>query len=184
MQADDTDGSLTFISELETYVSVKVNVAPPAATGAKWRERVCGGGGGGREDDRASSVLRKSAAVRRCHWRSEGMFSLTAGDLGELLRVPALLQHQSQRRLTDRLPGRSPGGGEEVGVVLRDEAGAHVPGLELRVARETQQEVDVGVQSHDLRVVGERGGERAAEIIKTRENRDRDRAETLYIKEK
>lgn len=66
MQADDTDGSLTFISELETYVSVKVNVAPPAATGAKWRKRVCGGGGGG-GDDRASSVLRKSAAVRRCH---------------------------------------------------------------------------------------------------------------------
>lgn len=40
--------------------------------------------------------------------------------------------------------------------MLRDEAGAHVPGLECRVARQTQQEVDVGVQSDDLRVVRER----------------------------
>lgn len=80
-------------------------------------------------------------------------FSLTAGHLAEVLRVSALLQHQSQRRLADRLPRRSLGSGEEVGVVLRDEAGAHVPSLELRVARQTQQEVDVGVQSHDLNVV-------------------------------
>lgn len=80
------------------------------------------------------------------------MFSLTGGDLGEVLRVSALLQHQSQRRLTDRLPGRSLGSGEEVGVVLRDEASAHVPGLKLRVARQTEQEVNVGVKPHDLKV--------------------------------
>lgn len=41
MQADDTDGSLTFISKLETDVSVQVNVVPPAATAAEWRKRVC-----------------------------------------------------------------------------------------------------------------------------------------------
>lgn len=41
MQADDTSGSLTFISELEADVSVQANVVPPAATGAEWRKRVC-----------------------------------------------------------------------------------------------------------------------------------------------
>lgn len=56
MQADDTDGSLTFISELETYVSVEVNVAPPAATGAKWRKGVCVGRWGGRERRRQSII--------------------------------------------------------------------------------------------------------------------------------
>lgn len=73
MQADDTDGSLTFISELETYVSVKVNVAPPAATGAKWRKRVCGGGGGGEkttEHHQSSASLPRSdvaiSAARGC----------------------------------------------------------------------------------------------------------------------
>lgn len=79
--------------------------------------------------------------------------------------------------------------------MLRDEAGAHVAGLELRVAGETQQEVDVGVQSHDLRVVGQQDEERAAvsvavesggtkrdqDNIKTRENRDQSKPETLYI---
>lgn len=64
MQADDTDGSLTFISELETDVSVKANVAPPAAAGAKWRKRVCLGREGG--GPRASSVnlLLSDAAIR------------------------------------------------------------------------------------------------------------------------
>lgn len=38
--------------------------------------------------------------------------------------------------------------------MLRDEAGAHVPSLELGVAGETQQEVDVGVQPHDLKTGG------------------------------
>lgn len=36
-------------------------------------------------------------------------------------------------------------------MVLGDEAGGHVSGLELRVARKTQQKVNVGVQPHDLK---------------------------------
>lgn len=56
MQADDTGGSLTFISELETDVSVQVDVVPPAATGAKWRKGVCFGREG--DDDRESRVHR------------------------------------------------------------------------------------------------------------------------------
>lgn len=35
-------------------------------------------------------------------------------------------------------------------MVLRDEAGGHVSRLELRVARKTQQKVNVGVQAYDL----------------------------------
>lgn len=35
-------------------------------------------------------------------------------------------------------------------MVLRDEAGGHVSGLELWVARKTQQKVNVGVQAYDL----------------------------------
>lgn len=35
--------------------------------------------------------------------------------------------------------------------MLRDETGAHVSGFELRVAREAQQEVDVGAETHDLK---------------------------------
>lgn len=35
--------------------------------------------------------------------------------------------------------------------MLWDEAGAHVSSLELRVARKTQQKVNVRVQSHDLK---------------------------------
>lgn len=38
--------------------------------------------------------------------------------------------------------------------MLWDEAGAHVSGLELRVAGKTQQKVDVGVESNDLKTGG------------------------------
>lgn len=40
--------------------------------------------------------------------------------------------------------------------MLWDEAGAHVSGLERRVARETQQKVNVSVQAHDLQTGGAR----------------------------
>ncbi len=45
--------------------------------------------------------------------------------------------------------------------MLRDEAGGHVSSLELRVARKTQQKVNVSVQSHDLRT------EAAGQKVKT-----------------
>lgn len=37
--------------------------------------------------------------------------------------------------------------------MLRDEAGGHVSSLKLRVARKTQQKVNVGVQSYNLRTI-------------------------------
>lgn len=76
---------------------------------------------------------------------------LTCGGLCEVLCVPPLLENQAQGRLADRFPRRSSGSGEEVSVVLRDEAGGHVSSLKLRVARQTQQEFDVSIQSHDLK---------------------------------
>lgn len=76
---------------------------------------------------------------------------LTCGGLCEVLCVFPLLEHQAQGRLADRFPRGSSRGGEEVSVVLRDEAGGHVSGLKLWVARQTQQEFDVSVQSHDLK---------------------------------
>ena len=63
---------------------------------------------------------------------------LTSGGLCKLLRAFPLPQHQAQGHLADRFPRRSSRSGEEVCVVLRDEAGGHVSGLKLRVARETQ----------------------------------------------
>lgn len=75
----------------------------------------------------------------------------TIGGPYKLLCVSPLLQHQAQGRLADGLPRGSPGSGEEVGVVLRDEAGRHVSSLKLRVAGKSQQKVNVSVQSHDLR---------------------------------
>lgn len=74
----------------------------------------------------------------------------TSGDLCELLCVFPLLQHQTQGRLADRGPRGSSRSREQVGIVLGDEAGAHVSSLKLWVVRKAQQKVYVGVQSYDL----------------------------------
>lgn len=81
--------------------------------------------------------------------------AVTVGRLCEALGVAPLAQHQSQNGLTQRCPGRSARSRKQIGVMLRDETGAHVSGLELRVGRETQQEVYVGVQAYDLSVIHE-----------------------------
>ncbi|TNN53076.1 hypothetical protein EYF80_036711 [Liparis tanakae] len=69
----------------------------------------------------------------------------------EQRRKEAPPSQQAQRCLAHGFSRRSYRSGEEVRVVLRDETGGHVPSLKLRVARETQQKVDVRVQANDLR---------------------------------
>lgn len=64
-------------------------------------------------------------------------YLLTSGNLCELLRVPPLLHHQAQGCLADCFPTRRYRSGEEVGVVLRDEAGGHISSLKLWVPRKT-----------------------------------------------
>lgn len=80
----------------------------------------------------------------------------TRGGLCELLYVFPLLQHQTQGCLTNCCPSGSSRSGEEVSIVLRNEASAHVSCLKLRVTRKAQQKVYVSVQSYDLRKEAQR----------------------------
>ena len=69
----------------------------------------------------------------------------------KLLCVRPLSEQQAQRCLAQHLLGGGLWGGEELLVVLRDEFGVNVPRLKLWVPRQTQEEVYVCVQTHDLR---------------------------------
>lgn len=95
----------------------------------------------------SAELSASNCLLSKCH---------TRGGLCELLHVPPLLQQQAQRCLTHRCPGRSSGRREEVGVVLRNEAGAHVSHLKLRVTRKAQQELYVSVESYDRRTEAQR----------------------------
>lgn len=79
-----------------------------------------------------------------------GTPGLTARLSPELLSVAPLSQQQRQGRLAHCPLGRGLGSREQLLVMLRDEAGVNVARLELWVARQVEQEVDVGAESHNL----------------------------------
>lgn len=94
-------------------------------------------------------------------------YPLTSGGLYEILCVFPLLQHQTQSCLTDCCLRRGSQSGEEFSIVLRNEAGAHVSSLKLRVTRKAQQKVYVSVQSHNLRTKAKKRVKKYATKVNT-----------------
>lgn len=68
----------------------------------------------------------------------------------ENLRHSLLLENETQSCLAQNLFGGSLPMRQQFFTVLRDEISVHVPCFELRVARQAEEEVNVGVQSDNL----------------------------------
>lgn len=75
---------------------------------------------------------------------------LTVGLVSEGSSAGPLSEQQAKGSLTQCGPGGRAGLGEQLLIVLGDEAGGHIPRLKLWVARQTQQEVNIGVEAYDL----------------------------------
>lgn len=75
---------------------------------------------------------------------------LTVGLVSEGLGAGPLSEQQAQGSLTQCGPGGRDGFREQLLIVLGDEAGGHIPRFKLWMSRQTQQEVNVGVEAYDL----------------------------------